>query len=406
MTLSQLRRIELIVLQGTPFCNLNCSYCDLSPESRKLRHTMSPELLETAFQQIFASDTFADKLDVIWHSGEPLTLKPDYYDDAIARILKCRDTHATRPVEVGFDIQTNAVLINDAWQQFFDRHRHHMSVGVSIDGPEHMHDAFRVNWIGRGSHAKALQGMQRLAEIDIKFKVIAVVTEATLQDPEAFFDFFWKWRDTLSGFHFNILASGEGVDDAQLTYTSSDRDKYYDFYRRLIELSRNHNAIENGFLIQNFTAVLSRALATAAPNDTSYFEQSSAPLKSLNIDARGNVTTFYAGLAPEAYPDQYGDGQGFSLGNLQDTPFAQLIRSPKLPRAMEDFATSRKTCAADCAYFNMCTGGFELTKLDRFGRFDVSETPECVIHVKTLIDAVLDDVSDHIADTAALDFAT
>lgn len=389
--LRPLRPIELIVLQGTPFCNLDCAYCDLSAESRRMRHTMPLELVETAFRRIFESGRCAGRVEVIWHSGEPLTLRPDYYDAAIDRILACRDAHARDAVELGFDIQTNGVLIDAGWQAFFDRHRHHLSVGISCDGPARMHDRYRRNWSGRASHDRTLRGMRLLSEIGIRFKVIAVVTDDTLADPEGFLDFFWDWRGALSGFHFNVLASGDAAGPGGPGYCEHDRDRYYGFYRTLIRLLRERRAAETGFAVQNFTQALGRILAP--PGAAPHCVESTAPLKSLNLDAHGTVTTFYAGLAPEAFADQYGDGRGFALGNLGEAPLETLLASEKLGRMLDDFAASDAACAAACAYHSLCSGGFELTKLARHGRFDADETPECVVHVKALMDAVLDDAA-------------
>jgi hypothetical protein len=108
MTEFALQPAELIVLQGTSFCNLNCGYCDLSPQSRRRRRIMEPTLLERLFAQLFASDRLAPEVTVVWHSGEPPALPPAYYDDAIERILRLRDT-ACASVAIGFDIQTNGV---------------------------------------------------------------------------------------------------------------------------------------------------------------------------------------------------------------------------------------------------------------------------------------------------------
>ncbi|KKL67101.1 hypothetical protein LCGC14_2138330, partial [marine sediment metagenome] len=140
-----------------------------------------------------------------------------------------------------------------------------------------------------------------------------------------------------------------------------------------------------------------RALREASQGKSPH-EASSAPLKSLNLDVDGEITTFYAGLAPEVHADRYGDGKGLSLGNILTTPFSDMVASSKLQRMIAEFTLSQSVCAAECDYFDMCTGGFELTKLDRFGRLDRSETPECVLHVKALADAVLDDMSDCLAE--------
>lgn len=380
--------IELIVLQGTPFCNLNCTYCDLSAVSRRQKYRMPVETVERVFREIFGSGVpVAPEVTVIWHSGEPLTLDPAYYDACIDRILA---TAEDTPVTIRFDIQTNAVMIDDAWCDFFVRHAGHLQVGVSCDGPAAMHDAFRVNWGARASHARTVRGMDALARRGIRYKAIAVVTERTLADPENFFDFFARRRHELRGFHFNILAEADGS-EADLRYTAADHERYYRFYRRLLDLCRERE--DDAFVIDNFTQGLARILDGAG----AHAESSTAPLKSLNVDARGNVTTFYAGLSVETEPGLYGDGRGLGLGNIHETGLAAMAEAPKLARMRADFAASRAACEAACPYHAICPGGFELTKLARHGRFDADETPECVVHVKALADALLDDVDAHLA---------
>lgn len=392
---TRLEPVELVVLQGSSFCNLDCIYCDLSPQSRRRRQVMAPSLIDRVFRELFSSGYVAPEVTVIWHSGEPLTLPPAYYDDAIARISRLNQELTGGAIAVRFDIQTNGVLINEGWCEFFRRHADHLNVGVSCDGPGDMHDAFRVSRAGRGSHARTLRGMTLLREHDIRFKVIAVVTEATLADPARFFGFFRAWYGSLSGFHFNVLAAANGV-DAALTYGVGDRDRYYNFYRALLGLTRTATEEGDPLVIQNFTQGMARIAAARETRDRTVMEETSAPLKSLNVDAEGNVTSFYAGLPADAHRHIYGDGEGLCLGNIRRKSLEELVKTDKLRRIVRDFAASSAACCAACSYFAVCTGGFELTKMTAHGRFDATETPECVIHVQALTDALLDDATDHL----------
>lgn len=383
--------VELVVLQGTSFCNLNCRYCDLSETSRRTKAVMSVELLERVFSELFASDRLASEVTVVWHSGEPLTLSPAYYDDAIERIHALRGKHARDDVQVKFDIQTNGALINEEWCRFFLRHRAYLGIGVSCDGPSHLHDLHRLNWNSRPSHAPVVRGMKLLQRHGIKYRVIAVVTGATLRQPEAFYEFFRQRRTELTSFHFNVLAERTAsAPDPDLSYSESDRAAYHAFYRRLLELRRQ--STEQDLEILNFSQAMSRILASKA---SSPHQAGTTPLKALNVDARGNVTTFYAGLSIDVLRDHYGDGIGLGLGNIFESSFEDMVRSPKLQRVMRDFAASARACAG-CDYFDVCPGGFEITKQQAFGTFEASETAECVIHVKALVDALLDDIDDHL----------
>lgn len=388
-------RIDLVVLQGTPFCNLDCAYCDLSRESRRMRIKMAPELIERSFQEIFESPFLDEFLTVIWHSGEPLTLPIDYYEDAIARILEIRASCGRLDVDVRFDIQTNGVLIDEKWCAFFVRHASHLDLGISCDGPAEMHDAFRRNWGGRASHDAVVRALDLLAEHGIAPKVIAVVTDRTLVDPDAFFEFFWERRTGLRGFHFNVLADGGASLNPALGYSTDDRERYRSFYERLLYLAKSRAGEGSAFEIGNLTLGLRRILFGGGERADGSATQATAPLQSLNIDANGVLTSFYAGLAPDAFPDRY-EG-GMALGNIRETTLREIARSPKLAAIARDFDRSRAACATLCQYFGACPGGFELTKLARHGHFDGSETPECAVHVKALTDALLDNLEAHAA---------
>jgi uncharacterized protein len=396
---TRLSPVELVVLQGTSFCNLNCKYCDLSSESRRTKSLMGSALIDRFFRELFQSGRVAPEVTILWHSGEPLTLPSSYYEDAIARIVTLKDMFASEGISLRFGIQTNGVLIDDNWCRFFARHANELEVGVSCDGPEDLHDLFRVNWNDRSTHSQTLRGMDLLHRNGIKYKLIAVITRQTLRQPEQFYRFFFERREQLSGFHFNVLADGKSP-HPDLAYSADDRTAYYSFYRRLLALSHAVHDHNQPFNILNFTQATARILASKDTPGPSFFEQSTAPLKALNVDARGNVTTFYAGLSTDTLRDLYGDGVGLSLGNIFETSFEDMIGSEKLRRMIQDFALSKRACEMSCEYFSVCPGGFDLLKRQSLGSFDSCETTECLIHVKTLVDALLDDIEDHVKQTS------
>src|SRR4051812_21728482 len=72
--------LELLVIQPTPFCNIDCSYCYLP--HRTDRRRMSSGTMRHVVQDVFASGLVAHELRIAWHAGEPLVLPPSYYTDA------------------------------------------------------------------------------------------------------------------------------------------------------------------------------------------------------------------------------------------------------------------------------------------------------------------------------------
>jgi uncharacterized protein len=101
--------IGMVVLQPTPFCNINCSYCYLPQRSDKT--IMADATVRAAFERVFASGWASDDLSVIWHAGEPLVVSPGFYERAFQAI------EALRPasVRVRHSLQTNAMLISREW---------------------------------------------------------------------------------------------------------------------------------------------------------------------------------------------------------------------------------------------------------------------------------------------------
>ena len=195
------------------------------------------------------------------------------------------------------------------------------------------------------------------------------------------------------------MAQAAGTNE-DLTYGAADRPAYYDFFRRLLALSRDADAAGEPFTIRNFTHGLGRIIASQATPPPAFLEDASAPLRCLNIDVEGHVTTFYAGLGRDVEPNLYGDGVGLSLGNILTTSLASMAASVKLQKMMADFRLSTASCRVACDYASVCPGGFELTQRAAFEAYSGKQTPECIIAVRTLTDAILDDIDEHLAINA------
>ncbi|WP_218508289.1 radical SAM protein [Variovorax sp. dw_308] len=380
--------IELIVLQGTSFCNLNCSYCYLSESSRKQRGSMSLEAIESVFSRILASPYVGETLHVSWHSGEPLVLPPDYYRRAIDRILGLKKQLLPHGLRVRFDIQTNGTLIDASWCEFFKDYRDVLGVGVSCDGPDFLHDAHRHTWAGKPTHRQTVRGMDMLRANDIVFDIIAVVSEKGLAYPREFLNFFRPYAGRIGEFHFNLLDEFTGNAPSP-AWTARYAGKYERFLESLLSEIRS---TDDALVVRNFSSFFEHLLADAEGAAQRTARTLSRPFKTLNIDIAGNVSTFYAGLAEDGCKDIYGDGRGLTVGNLLSQELEDIARSPKLQRIADDFERSHRACESSCEFASVCPGGYNLVKHNRFGTFEATETPECFVHVKTFARVMLQDI--------------
>src|SRR4051812_48193554 len=118
--------ITLLVLQPSPFCNINCDYCYLP--NRTSTRRMSMEVLENAVDKTFASDLVKKELTLIWHAGEPLAVPISWYEEAFSRIKE----RAPADKKIMHSFQSNGTLINQAWCDFIKREN--VFIGLSVDG--------------------------------------------------------------------------------------------------------------------------------------------------------------------------------------------------------------------------------------------------------------------------------
>src|SRR6266849_5912682 len=129
-------RIQLLVIQPTRFCNIDCRYCYLPDRANK--SVVAEATLANLFSQVFASGWVRDGLSVVWHAGEQMVLPIGFYRDAFQMVDRLKPA----ALSVMHSFQTNGTLINKAWCEFFAEEQ--VNLGVSIDGPRRLHDRNRV----------------------------------------------------------------------------------------------------------------------------------------------------------------------------------------------------------------------------------------------------------------------
>lgn len=189
--------VNFVILQPTPFCNISCKYCYLPHRSSKAKMTF--ETIEKTFSGLFGSGWVGEELLVVWHGGEPLVLPVDYYERAFRAI---RDlTPAGTKVEHGF--QTNGVFIDEEWCSFFKKHN--ANVGVSIDGPEAIHDANRLTRSGKGTFPEVIGGIRCLRRNGVEFTVITVLSAASLPYPREMHEFYVNEGITSVCFNIEVI---------------------------------------------------------------------------------------------------------------------------------------------------------------------------------------------------------
>jgi uncharacterized protein len=101
--------------------------------------------------------------------------------DFFKRAVDLVQAYARPGVEIQHTMQTNGMLLNDDWCKFFLEH--HFLIGLSLDGPQAMHDTYRVDKGGAPTFQKVLRAARLLQEHKVEFNILTTVNAANADHP-------------------------------------------------------------------------------------------------------------------------------------------------------------------------------------------------------------------------------
>lgn len=172
------RPIHVMAKPRGPICNLDCAYCyflkkeELYPGSK---FRMDDATLETFTRDYIAQG--GDEVVFSWQGGEPTMMKLAFFERAVALQQQYR-----RPgTQIFNTFQTNGTLLDDDWCGFFKQH--HFLVGVSLDGPRELHDAYRVDKRGAPTFDSVMAGLALLQKHGVATNLLCTLHAANADHP-------------------------------------------------------------------------------------------------------------------------------------------------------------------------------------------------------------------------------
>lgn len=185
-----LRPFSLLVKPAGPDCNLRCGYCfyldraGIYPDTAA--HRMGNAVLERMVSGYMATPqpcyTFG------WQGGEPTLMGAAFF----RRVTELQQQYGAAGATVSNGLQTNGTLITDDLAGHLAAYR--FLVGLSVDGPAVLHDRYRRDAGGRGSHAVVVRGMERLRAAGVEFNILTLVSQSNVSAPETVYRYL---RDEL-----------------------------------------------------------------------------------------------------------------------------------------------------------------------------------------------------------------
>jgi len=372
---------RLLVLQSTPFCNIDCDYCYLPNRHNPAR--MSVLTARLAARRLAEDDLVGPSLTVIWHAGEPLTAPPAFYEEAFAAIAD----ELGSGCEISHSIQTNATLIDDRWCELFRRHG--VRVGVSVDGPAFVHDRHRTTRDGKGTHRRLLRGVAKLRQHGIAHHAIAVVTADSLAHADAIHAFFAEQGIHDVGFNFD---EAEGVHSAS---SLEHREQEYAAFveRMLLHMQSSAGSYQVRELTNAFRLIRDGAPTYRWRGEVLPENGQTMPFAMISVAWNGDFSTF----SPELLGQANVRFDNFRLGNVERESYLAAANNAPFRALWTAVVGGVDACRQACPYFGYCGGGSPANKLYENSDIASAETLYCRNMIKRPFDTVLSHLETTIA---------
>lgn len=302
-------------------CNIACDYCYMEPFQSKNFELMSYATLEKLIRDTLINN---EKVCFSWHGGEPILAGVDFFRKAV----ELMDQYKQPNQLITNLIQTNATTITPEFAKFFKQYN--FFVGVSLDGPEDVHNLYRKYKDGTGSFKKAMEGIALLKKEGIQPSVIVTVTKDSLSHTKEVFDFIIAQG-------FTVIKYNAVFDNHDFVY-SINNDEWFDYMKQVMELWMELGDPDISIReIEEVLEWINQKTFNLCSGDEGC-------LQWISIDPNGNL-----------YPCEYLRTQ-ISYGNIHEVDLANIRQTPQYKQFLAMFLDVPQKCKT-CDYYLLCRNG-------------------------------------------------
>jgi len=253
---------SLLIKPSGPDCNLDCTYCfylekaEYFPKTQT--HRMSLAVLEELVKQSLRQSS--PHMSFGWQGGEPTVMGLSFFKKAVQF-----QEHYGNGKTVGNGFQTNGILINQEWAKFLARYN--FLVGLSLDGPDHIHDHYRFNKQGKGTWKKVNDKAKLLLDAGVATNALIVVNDYSVHYPEEIYAYHKALG--LNYMQFIPCVETDSKDPATASSFSVSAESYGEFLNRIFDLW--YADITDGVAatsVRYFDSVFHKYVGLSAPDCT------------------------------------------------------------------------------------------------------------------------------------------
>jgi uncharacterized protein len=319
-------------------CNLACKYCFFLKKEKLYPGStfrMSDELLEAYIRQVLEAHR-SPQVTIAWQGGEPTLMGLDFFRKSIELEKKYRKPGVT----IQNTMQTNGVLLDNEWCEFL--HENQFLVGLSLDGPKKLHDAYRMDKSGRSVFERVMRALRLLQEHQVEFNILATINGANAGHP---LDVYRFLRDDAGAQFIQFIPIVERdnesgfVEGNQVTDRTVAARQYGHFLISIFDEWVRHDV---GRVFVNYFDAALAAWVGAPPGMCT-----TAPACGFAVALEHNGDVFAC--------DHYVEPAYF-LGNILDRAIAELVNSQAQRQFGQNKHDTLPAFCRKCEYLFACNG--------------------------------------------------
>lgn len=325
------RLTSILIKPASALCNLDCSYCfyldrDLDPYAELPQRRMSDETLERLVDSwlfySYPQSTFA------FQGGEPTLAGLPFFE----KLVRLQQARGRDGQSVSNALQTNGVLLDDAWCQLFQQYQ--FLIGLSLDGPEDVNDRYRYNKDGHGTYKWVMRGLEALQKNKVEFNILCVLSQANIHKARELYQFY----KSLGVDNIQYIPLAEFGGEAKALPFAITPEEYGKFLVETFEVwwpDRRKMRIR-------FFDNMAEAIAGQKPGSCTMHETCDSYAV---VEYNGDV-----------FPCDFFVESGWKLGNITTDSWAEIARRNRRYAFAQNKTIAHPECQV-CRYQAICHGG-------------------------------------------------
>jgi uncharacterized protein len=297
-----------------------CGYCFYADEGKRRNVAnygiMTQETAAAVISSVFCDLSDGDKIVFAFQGGEPTIAGLSFYEYFISEVEK-----QTVKAAVSYALQTNGILADETWCEFFKRHN--FLVGLSLDGYMELHNSNRTTIGGVGTFSRVMKAKKLLDKYAVDYNILAVLTNAMARHPQK----VWNFIANVGVRYIQFIPCLDELGPRN----------FYNFYSAIFPLWKRHKSYVSVKLFEDIIDMFIYGRATACGLNGQCQPQ-------FVVEADGGV-----------YPCDFYALDEFKLGNLTKDSLRQTFES----QVSKEFRAKRAVAriCEKCRYRPSCNGG-------------------------------------------------